>query len=665
MSVLKLSQIGRSFGATDLFTGLNAQLAEGQKVGLVGRNGVGKTQLIDIIAGHAEPTEGEVYVPSGTRIGYLPQEAMEAFNWKGGTLRTEMETVFEHLHEMSDRMRVLEAQMVDPEADMDAVLEEYGDLQEEFERLGGYDYEHRIDKTLAGLGFDEEDYTTQLEHLSGGQKTRAVLAKLLLQAPDVLVLDEPTNHLDVEALAWLESHLLLWEGTLIIVSHDRYFLDTVVDTIWELHPDRIEVYRGNYSHYLRQRQERWERHQKLFEQTRTKLENEMDYIAKMIGTPRGKDNAEGRLKQVSRQLAAIDELGLVEASKNTKWSETGLGRVRTLSVSEANKKIRQLRGPSGQPPAMRARFDLQHRGGDIVMTTTDLVVGYPGTVLFSSDKLQLQRGEIAALIGPNGAGKTTFLRTVMGDVEPLHGRVRLGLNVHTGYFAQAHDTLDHEKRVIEELLTHKPGMDETEARNYLAKYELKGDDAYKNIGALSGGERARFALSLMALDGANFLMLDEPTNHLDIPSQEAIQSTLAQFPGTILLVTHDRYLVEALATQIWDLQEGHLVVFRGGYKQFLDAKPEIAEARRKGKELAQTRMGAAHAAASSERLTALEQSIAEAEEKLEAISAEMEEIGAIAAEDHLANLQKDYRKTQQRIATMLHEWEQLATPVEA
>ncbi|MGF1504254.1 MAG: ABC-F family ATP-binding cassette domain-containing protein, partial [Anaerolineae bacterium] len=514
MSVLRLQNVSKSYGANDVFIGLSAAIAQGSRIGLVGPNGGGKTTLLQIIAGDEAPTNGEGNVASGVRIGYLKQEAMEAFVWQGNSLRGEMESVFTELNETSERMRELEALMADPDADLEAVLEEYGELQELFEARGGYDIDVRIRKTLAGLGFHEDQHDIPLDHLSGGQKTRALLARRLLEKPDQMILDEPTNHLDVEAIAWLEFTLRNWDGALVIVSHDRYFLDTTVNAIWELHPAHIEDYKGNYTAYLRQRQERFERHLKLYEKTKASLEKEIAYISKMIGTPRGKDNAEGRLKQLSRQLIAIDHVGLMEAMSGKKWSQLDIGNVRPLSVSEANKRIKRLKAPAGAPPPMRARFDTTQRGGDIVLTSTEMAVGYPGNTLFTSDPISLHRGEVAALIGPNGSGKTTFLRTVMREIEPLKGRARLGTNVVVGYFAQAHDQFDHEKRVIDELMLHTK-MEEKDARSYLAKYQLTGDDAFKAIGDLSGGERARFALAFMALDGANFLLLDEPTNHLD------------------------------------------------------------------------------------------------------------------------------------------------------
>jgi ATP-binding cassette, subfamily F, member 3 len=475
-----------------------------------------------------------------------------------------MLSVFAHLQAVETRMRDLEQCMADGED----VLEEYGNLLEQYEASGGYDYPLRIEQTLSGLGFDKSHYELPLSILSGGQKTRALLAKLLLERPDLLILDEPTNHLDIEAIRWLETVLRNWNGTLLIVSHDRYFLDVVVDTIWELSRNGLLDYRGNYSAYLRQREERCELAEKIFAQEKERLENEFAFIKKHITRPSTQDIAYGKMRRISRDLVAIQQMGIMAYTQSKSWSETGLGGVRTFTVAEIQQAIKGLENPVKRQPRLNMALKSTLRGGTMVLTTQKLCVGYPGNPLFMADDIHLLRGEVAALIGGNGTGKTTLLKTLLNEIPALEGKVNPGVGLKIGYFAQAHNNLNLENSVLDELMSHK-AMPVSQARSWLARYLFRADDVFKTVGALSGGERAKLALAIMALEGANFLLLDEPTNHLDIQAQEILQEVLEAFDGTILLVTHDRYLVNRLATQIWSLDDGHLRIFRGNYREFL------------------------------------------------------------------------------------------------
>ena len=582
MSIVTLNNVGQTFGDFDVFIGASAGIPHEAKIGLVGPNGVGKTTLLLVLAGITQPARGNVSRAKGTRIGYLRQEAMEAFALRENTVYEEMMTVFANVQAQEIQMREMEAQMSAGDYS-DELMQRYGDTQERFEMAGGYDYEVRIQQTLQGLGLGEH-WDFPLAKLSGGQKTRALLARLLLEKPDLLILDEPTNHLDVEAVEWLEHTLWNWDGALLVVSHDRYFLDNVVNTIWEMGRKGIDTFKGNYSAYLRQRQERWERHQALYEQEKERLEKEVDYIRKNIARASTNGLAVGRLRRLSRDLAAIEEFGIM-GIQGKSWSETGLGGIRPLAVAEAERKIKDIKGPETRPPRLNLNLKVTARGGETVLRTKDLYVGYPDKPLFTADDIVLNRLETAALIGGNGTGKTTFLRTLLDHLEPLGGEVKLGHNLKIGYFAQAHDALNPEHTVIESLVSHsKKEMTVTDARHYLAPYLFRGDDAFKLVSALSGGERARLALAILALDGANVLLLDEPTNHLDIQAQEALQETLEAFEGTILLVTHDRYLVDKLATQVWDLRDGHLHVFQGPYKEYLAAREAKQESQLTAKE---------------------------------------------------------------------------------
>jgi ATP-binding cassette subfamily F protein 3 len=551
MSILTAYNLTQSFDNYTIFRGISAKIEHGNKIGLVGPNGVGKTSLLRILAGLERPAEGSTYRASRIRLGYLHQEAVDTFANRDNTVYTEMLTVFTALHVMETQMAVIEARMAAGEI-TDTLFAEYSDLQATYERQGGYTYEVRIEQVLQGLDFNGDDWHLPLKHLSGGQKTRALLARLLLEEPDLLMLDEPTNHLDVQALEWLEKTLQGWPGALLVVSHDRYFLDSVVTTIWEMSASEIELYRGNYSAYTRQRAERWARRQVEFDATHERLSKEMDFIYKHIGSGRGHNMAMGKLRRISTELGSYRN---------------------TFKKAKAKAMIKELRRPEGEWAQMNIEWMTAQQSGQLVLRTRDLVVGY-AEPLFIADDIELQRGACAALIGPNGAGKTTLLRTLLGELPSLAGTIQLGHNVRIGYLAQTHDTLNLECTVLEELLSQprgatQPVLDQATARSYLARYLFRAEDVFKPVRGLSGGERGRLALAILALQGANFLLLDEPTNHLDLPAQEVLQTVLDQYEGTILLISHDRYLVAQLATEIWDLRDGYLNVFAGSYHDFV------------------------------------------------------------------------------------------------
>ncbi len=568
MSILSAHDLSQQFGAFTVFSGVTISIPRGSKIGLVGPNGIGKTSLLRILARLELPYTGDVAVALGTRIGYLRQEAMEAFAQRDHSLLDEMLTVFADLQAQEAELRALEhAIAANPTPEL---LDHYGTLQEAFAHAGGYDYDVRIEQTLGGLGFHQQHYDTPLSHFSGGQKTRALLARLLLEQPDLLILDEPTNHLDVKAVEWLEKALYKWDGALLIVSHDRYFLDRTVNTIWEMSRTGIESYRGNYSAYLRQRQERWERRDKVYTEEMERLGREIDYIKRNIARASTNAQAVGRLKRLTRELIAIRELGLTQFKSAKSWMHLGIGNPGMMTIYEAEQAYKALQPPNARQPRMNMRLKPGERGGDLVLRAHKLCVGYPSTPLFDADDIMLTRREIAALIGGNGTGKTTFLKTLTGELDPLAGKLHLGINVKVGYFSQAHEGLEAENTVLDELIRHKP-MRPGEARDILGRYLFRNDDVFKRVADLSGGERGRLALAILALQGANFLLLDEPTNHLDIQAQEVLQEVLEGFDGTILLVSHDRYLIATLATQIWQIEDGHLRVFAGSYEEFVAA----------------------------------------------------------------------------------------------
>ncbi len=638
MSLITATNIGKSYGPVDIFAGLNFSIPQQARIALVGSNGIGKTTLLRVLLGMEEPSEGSIQRARSLRMGYLPQEAQ--FVDTEHSLWEECLEAFADLRAAQLELERLEKLMED-EGQAEAALELYGRRQMDFDRRGGYVYEERARMALSGLGFLPADLQRPLNQLSGGQRTRALLARLLLEEPDILLLDEPTNHLDIQAVEWLESYLKDWPGAVLIVSHDRYFLDQVASVIWEMSP-ALELYHGNYSAYLSQREERYQRRLEEYQAMQAVVEKEEDYIRRNI------------------------------AGQNTRQAQGRRKRLETL-LAEASLT------PPIQPRHLRLQLKTSGRSGDLVLRTRSLSVGYAdeGRPLFSVPNLVLMRGECAAIIGPNGAGKTTFLKTILEKIPPFEGQVSLGASLKVGYFAQAHEELHADLDLIAEIQTAAPEMRPSEARDYLARFLFRGEDVFKPVSVLSGGERGRLALAKLSLGGANLLLLDEPTNHLDLPSQEILQTVLSGFAGTILLVSHDRYLIDALATQVWEVvpQSRLLNVFDGTYSEYkaarLAAEQAELEARAAAKEAA--RLAAEKEAASSgkrlvgpsketlrkhqSRIDAVEQKISSLEAQLAAIHHQLENPQTDSSRTH--QLSRDYVRIQDEIEVLLKEWEEL------
>jgi ATP-binding cassette subfamily F protein 3 len=632
MPLIATTNLSKSFGSVDLFSDLSLSIPHHARIALVGPNGVGKSTLLRILIGEEEASGGSVQRAKSLRIGYLPQEAQ--FSATSQTLWQECLSAFQPLLARQAELARLEAQMSDANL-ADAALEAYGPLQDAFEKAGGYTYETRIRQTLTGLGFDEGDTNRPLDQLSGGQRTRALLARLLLTNPDLLLLDEPTNHLDIAAVEWLEAYVKEWDGAVLVISHDRYFLDQTAHTIWEMTP-AIEVYRGNYSAYLQQRAERYRRRLEEYQAQAEFIEKEEEYIRRNIAGQSTRQ-AQGRRKRLERLLEEARLTPPVEARRLTLRLE-----------------------PAG-------------RSGDLVLRSTGLSVGYAdeGRPLFNVPDLTLRRVECAAIIGPNGAGKTTFLKTLLEQIPPYGGQVELGAGLKIGYFAQAHEGLHPENDLIREIQTEAPKMLPGEAREYLAKFLFTGDDAFKTVEMLSGGERGRLALAKLALGGANLLLLDEPSNHLDLAAQEVLQGVLSNYRGTILLVSHDRYLIDVLATQVWEVdpQQAQLRVFTGGYSDYKAAKDAEAAAQSAVKAAGAPGPQAVEKRPRSHSLTSVERKRRARLEEVEAsVSALEEQLGALSKRlenppDDLTEVQRlgsEYVRVQAELEQLMSAWENLS-----
>ena len=641
------------------------------------------------LIGTEEASGGTITRAKNLRIGYLSQEA--DFELQGALWDVCLEP-FAELIRMEGELKKLEGEMSDPTT-RDEALVRYGSVQHTFEERGGYMYPIRIKQVLTGLGFDEPDFHMSLDHLSGGQRTRAHLARLLLSNPDLLLLDEPTNHLDIKAVEWLESYLTQWDGAAVIVSHDRYFLDHACNALLEMAVSGSEFYRGNYTIYLNEREIRWAHRFEIFESEKEKLLKEMDYIKKNIA---GQNTlqAKGKLKRLTRMVQAIEQAGIEAVNMN--WSQLDIETTQSpFGVDEAERRVRALRPPQRATPDLHLHLRSTNRSGDLVIRTKNLKIGYaaengtPEKFLFAAPDIELRRLDCAALIGPNGAGKSTFLRTILGSLAPLAGEAILGASLHVGYFAQAHEGLDPEKTVLEEI-SAASGMLPYQARDYLGKYLFYGDDAFKLVSVLSGGVRGRLALAKRALQDTNLLLLDEPTNHLDIPSQEILQSVLDSYKGTILLVTHDRYLVDALATQIWEITEqpsegsepsegSKLTVFNGTYSQMKEEREKQA-ARLANLQSPALRQGSGqvsnlqfsnsrkskNTASKEERrkiaqLQELENTIAELEATLANLGSQLE--SPFVKPEEAGKLGTEYERVQKEMDAKLGEWERMQVEI--
>ncbi|MDQ0221375.1 ABC transporter ATP-binding protein [Peribacillus cavernae] len=541
MILLQINQITKYYGAELILSNMKLEVQNKDRIALVGRNGAGKSTLLKIIAGQLSYDSGEMIRPKGVKIGYLAQDTGLESNL---SIWDEMLTVFTDLLQQEKELRRLEETMADSnilENDVfyQKVLKEYDEQQIAFKEQGGYQFEADIRSVLHGLQFAGYDISTPISALSGGQKTRLALGKLLLTKPDILILDEPTNHLDIATLSWLEQYLQGYHGAVLIVSHDRYFLDKVVNQVYEISRNASKKFHGNYSAYLVKKAEDYEHEMKQYEKQQGEIEKLRDFVQKNITRASTTKRAQSRRKQLEK-MEIIDR-------------------------------------PHGDEKSASFSFDIERQSGNEVLNITNLAIGYESQTVSKQIAMRITKGDSIALVGPNGVGKSTLLKTLIGKLAPISGEFRFGTNVQISYYDQEQAELISNKRVLNELWDEHPLKPEKEIRTILGNFLFSGDDVLKTVSTLSGGEKARLALAKLMMEKANLLILDEPTNHLDLDSKIVLENALVDYPGTILFVSHDRYFINRIATKVIELSKDSSEEFLGDYDYYLEKKQEQAE----------------------------------------------------------------------------------------
>lgn len=618
MTILKVENLTKAYGIHTVFRNICFNLGRGDRVGLIGANGAGKTTLLRCLIGQEEPDAGRIMLPAGATVGYVEQETAGSER----TLYAELAQAFADVIACQVRMRELERQIAAAEDAVvqAALMKEYAAAIERFERGGGYEYEAAIRRVAAGLGFTADDLERPLGTFSGGQKTRIGLARALIRRPDFLLLDEPTNHLDIAMVEWLEEFLTGYPGAVLIISHDRYFLDRVATSILELENGELTAYRGNYSRYLDQKAERLEAELRSYEKQQAYIAKTEAFIRRYRAGVKAKQ-ARGR----QAQLARLERLAAPQEAARLDFALPALG--------ECAERVAEL---------------------------SDVTAAYGDHIVFEGLSLLIRRGEGVALVGPNGAGKTTLLKLLSGEAAPAAGRVKLGSRVRIGYFSQEHETLNPLNRVLDEIMLEF-GLGEERARQYLGAFLFSGDDVFKTVRDLSGGEKARLALLKLMLTGANFLILDEPTNHLDIPAKEAVEEAILAYQGTFLVVSHDRYFLDKVADRVVELADGKLTEYAGNYSYYRDkkalaARQAAAAAPVKPPTAKKEKRPRPRGQDAAKRLQRLEEEIAGLEAELAALEARLSDPASHADPETSRALAAEYEALQAKLAAKYDEW---------
>lgn len=644
MILLQAQNVARRFGAEVLFENVQLEVQSNARVALVGRNGIGKSTLLKILIGQNPPDEGQVITSKGVSIGYLSQDTgLDSEH----TIFAEMLTVFADLREMEQQMHQLEAQLGDKQllADDEAyqqALKRYEQLQHTFTERNGYGYEAEIRNVLHGFGFDADYYEHRVSDLSGGQKSRLALAKLLLEKHDLLILDEPTNHLDIDTLTWLEGYLQGYAGALLIVSHDQYFLDKVATEVYDLSQHTTRHYRGNYTRYREQKAANLAQEWKAYEKQQAEIAKLQDFVDKNIVRASTTKRAQSRRKQLE--------------------------------------KIQRLERPQNDDKTVRFSFTADKPSGNEVLTVTNAAVGYGDTILADPINLQVKRHQAIAITGPNGVGKSTLLKSILGQISFLRGAAQFGTGVDVGYYDQEQENLHNQKTVLGEIWDEHPMMPEADIRRILGSFLFTGSDVEKSVASLSGGERAQLMLVKLAMNHNNFLILDEPTNHLDIDSKEVLEEALRNYDGTILFVSHDRYFMNNLATLTVELSRQGTETYLGNYDYYLDKKAEAAAI---AAEKAPETVTATSAAPSTDQqqyqlnkeqqkqerklqreVTALEQQLEELDQQDQQLQLAMTQPDTLQDPAKLNDLQQQLEAIHQQQQTVEDQWEQQSLALE-
>lgn len=635
MILMQLNDVSKSFGAEEILANIKLEINENDRIAIVGRNGAGKSTVLKIMAEELTYDEGEVFKPKDLSIGYLTQHSsLESDK----TIWNEMITVFDGLLAQQRELRKLEEKMAYAdslsEADYDQLLLDYDRKQQAFDADGGYRYEADIKAVLTGLNFQDYDYNSPINELSGGQKTRLALGKLLLKKPDLLILDEPTNHLDIDTMTWLENYLVSYPGAVTIVSHDRYFLDKIVSTVYEISRHHSKKYNGNYSYYLRQRALDYEKALKEFEKQQTEIKRMEFFIQKNIARASTTKRAQSRRKQLA--------------------------------------KMETLDKPKGDEKSASFSFRINRPSGNDVLKVDQLAFRYENEAVFSNVTMHVNRGERIALVGPNGVGKTTLLKAILGRLQPEAGSITIGTNVQIGYYDQEQKMLNSAKTVLDELWDDYPDIDEKDIRTVLGNFLFSGDDVKKVVNSLSGGEKARLSLSKLMMQNANLLVLDEPTNHLDIDSKEVLEAAMMDFPGTIIFVSHDRYFINKIADKVVEMQRDGATAYLGDYDYYIEKKQEEEEIKKlvQEKEAIQTEgQGKAKFREDKQlqrekrrkerRISELEESIEQQEAELAALEQRMAEPEVYEDHEKSLELTKQTSELKQDIEHLMEEWASL------
>ena len=580
MIIAQAQDLEQRFGGNTIFSNISFSVPDNARIGLVGPNGAGKTTLLKIMTGQQEPTSGQFTINKGLKVGYIAQEnALD----EDKTIWDEMLTVFDNLIEKNKRITKMQEQIAEHPEDED-LLKRYDQLAYDFEQEGGFTYQAEIKSILNGFNFKENTWQKVIRTLSGGEKTRLAFVKLLLQKPPVLLLDEPTNYLDLDTLDWLEAFLKNYQGAIITVSHDQYFLDHLANQIFELNFGKLTTFKGNYSQYVKERELMNNQQEAAYEKQQEKIKKEEEFIQKNLVRASTTKRAQSRRK-------ALDKMGRIKPPKHKQ--------------------------------KVRINFTSDRPSGKEVLIAKDLTIGYPDKTMVSDIDFQVNKNDRVAIIGPNGIGKSTLLKTIMKKLEPKDGSIKYGASLDIGYYDQELQSLDPSKTVLDTIWDRHKTMPEKDVRSILASFLFTAEDIDKTVGQLSGGQKARLTLTVLSLEKDNFLLMDEPTNHLDIEAKEVLEQALDNYDGTLLFVSHDRYFINELANKIISVRDGHAKIYNGNYSYYLDEKAKQAAAVQEAK-AEQTEMANPDIAASFEKLGPLQEKLSAVQEQLDQANTDWE-----------------------------------------